>query len=143
MFAWLDLQRVCLFVAVNQVSNNNHIYNAGGPGYSTTPRPSSASSYSPSTPPPSSHSPVVATGGRIITEVPINEPDLSRKPVRSALKGGKNKEMFQRQLADKLKERQLQQQLSMEGAGAGDEGSRPGTLTRGGPPITAPKPKKG
>ena len=54
--------------------------------------------------------------------------------------------MFQQQLADKLKERQLQQQLSLESSGAGGDdgtqGSRQSTLTRGGPPpVTAPKPK--
>ena len=143
--------------SVNQVSsNNNHIYTPPGYNNSPSPRPHSATlpaGYS-TTPTRGSggggdSSPVVATGGRIIQEVPINEPDLNRKPVRSALKGGKNKEMFQRQLADKLKERQLQQQLSLELAPGGDTAgsesgsSRPSTLPRSsaGPPITAPKPK--
>ena len=86
-------------------------------------------------------SPVVATGGRGVTEMPVNEPDLHKRPVRSAMKGAKNKEMFQRQLADKLNERRLQQQMSFDAAAREDStDSRPSTLQRGAPP-TAPKPR--
>lgn len=35
-------------------------------------------------------------------EVYAYEPDLSKRPFRSALKGGKNKELFQRQLEERL-----------------------------------------
>ena len=48
-------------------------------------------------------------------EVPICEPDLNKRPIRSALKGAKNKEMLQRQLEEKLRERHI----ASEGGGAG------------------------
>ena len=37
---------------------------------------------------------------------PCSEPDASRKPVRSALKGGKTREMLQKQLNEKLRGKQ-------------------------------------
>lgn len=64
------------------------------------------------------------------------EPDLSKRPVRSALKGGKNKELFQRQ---------LEERLSLKpGVGfGGDSGALPtvqfGSLKKQ-PPKVAPKP---
>ena len=39
------------------------------------------------------------------SEVVIHEPDLSKRPQRSAMKGGKSKEMFQKQLEQKLQSR--------------------------------------
>jgi phosphatase and actin regulator 4 len=137
--------------------NNNHIYSSSD-GYSHPPtsRPLSAGGNYSSAAAQSSvatdqGSPgVVATGGRIISEVTVNEPDLNKRPARSAMKGAKGKEMFHRQLADKLNERRLAQQLSMEASSiredAGDGGgSRQSTLQRssggGMAPPTAPKPK--
>ena len=40
-----------------------------------------------------------------VQEIAVHEPDLNKRPVRSALKGGKSKEMFQKQLELKLQSR--------------------------------------
>ena len=75
-------------------------------------------------------------------EIPIKEPDLSKKPVRSALKGAKSKQLLQQQLQQKLQEKQKQLQYaecistSFGTGGYGNEGSLPRA-----PPKVAPKPK--
>ena len=75
-------------------------------------------------------------------EVPIKEPDLTKKPVRSALKGAKTKQLLQQQLQQKLQEKQKQLQYAecvstSFGTGAySNEGSLPRA-----PPKVAPKPK--
>jgi len=86
-----------------------------------------------------SASPSVVPG---YTEVPIREPDLTRKPVRSALKGAKTKQLLQQQLQQKLQEKQKQLQYAecvstSFGTGYGNDGSLP----RAPPPKVAPKPK--
>ena len=59
-------------------------------------------------------------------EVPIHEPDLNKRPVRSALKGAKIRDHFRQQLEEKM----LQRQLSGSSLQADKQ-----------PPRTAPKPR--
>src|SRR6218665_370957 len=71
-------------------------------------------------------------------EVYAYEPDLSKRPIRSALKGGKNKEMFQRQLEERLSQK--------PGVAFGsDGGSLPAAVQFGSlkkmPPKVGPKPR--
>ena len=81
-------------------------------------------------------------------EYPVSEPDLSKKPLRSALKGAKSKELFQRQLEQKLQERNSMS-LTRQGSypypteGGIDMGTWPGPGgdTPKAPPKVAPKPK--
>jgi phosphatase and actin regulator 4 len=98
-------------------------------------------------------------------EVPVHEPDLSKLPTRSALKGAKTRECFQRQLEQKLGDRQrlhdsLGERHSLEPSGGATvqlPASRQlsGGIRFGGcaevhdatnprmPPKVAPKPKIG
>lgn len=67
------------------------------------------------TPIPQTHSPLTTptynttpTGrppGSLFEEVPISEPDLNKKPLRSAMKGAKNREMLKHQLEEKLRQK--------------------------------------
>jgi len=96
-------------------------------------------------------------------EVPASEPDLSKIPARSALKGAKTRDVFQRQLELKLQDKQRVESRCSVGstgsASSGDgsascrssssgvhfggsaEGHHEGSLPRGAPPKVAPKPK--
>lgn len=81
-----------------------------------------------------------------LDEVPIREPDLSKRPVRSALKGAKSKELLQKQLQQRLLEKQQQQQRL-----SGNDSPAPsvsfgvttghGDSPRAPPPKIAPKPR--
>ena len=64
-------------------------------------------------------------------EVPASEPDLQKKPLRSAMKGGKKQEMLHMQLAQQLRQKQLEMNRTSSGSD---------TPTNRGPPV-APKPK--
>jgi hypothetical protein len=114
---------------------NNNIYTPTGLMYptptlktQTLPARHSEDPYSPVTP--------------IVSEMTINEPDLNKKPLRSALKGAKSKQLLQQQLQQRLQEKQRHLQYAecvTTSVGMGGY-SHNGSLPRA-PPKVAPKPK--
>ncbi len=83
-------------------------------------------------------SPSATNCGSGYEEVPAHEPNLDKKPLRSALKGAKKQAELQRQLQLQLQQKQLERErmrLSSSGGGANGEGGHKA------PPKVAPKPR--
>jgi hypothetical protein len=86
---------------------------------------------------------------RKVDEIVIHEPDLNKRPTRSALKGAKSKELLQKQLQAKLLEKQrLNEAISQDSSSSMDHRVvRIGGITgqgdspRAPPPKIAPKPR--
>ena len=77
-------------------------------------------------------SPSATVASPAYEEVPAHEPNLDKKPIRSALKGAKKQEQLQRQLQMQLQQRQKEQRLRL---------SSSNSETPKAPPKVAPKPK--
>ncbi len=103
----------------------HHGTGVGVPGYSIT-----MASSPMATTPMAVASPAATSIGPGYDEIPVHEPNLNKKPLRSALKGAKKQESLQRQLQLQLQQKQQEMCRS----------SSLGETPRA-PPKVAPKPK--